>query len=73
MLNTVIKTIKKKMVEKGRDDFVSYLGEILGISKQWASSKLSGKTCITVPELITLDKQLNFSPDELKSMMESVD
>jgi hypothetical protein len=39
--------VKKRMIEKGRDDFVSYLAEILGITKQGASKKMSGKTRIT--------------------------
>ena len=30
----IAKLIKQKMIERGRDDFVTYLAEILGISKQ---------------------------------------
>ena len=34
------RTIKKKMVDKGRSDFINYAAEILGISKQLLRYKL---------------------------------
>ena len=51
------------------DDFVNYLSEILGISKQWASVKLSGKTSFTDKELAVLNKVLDFEPVQLKKAL----
>lgn len=64
------KLIKKYMVESGRDDFTTYLAELLGISKQWASAKLSCKTDFTVPELSKLIGVFNFDAEELKTALE---
>lgn len=65
-----IKMVKKRMIERGRDDFVNYLSEILGISKQWASTKLNqGK--FTGDEIAALNKELDFDANELKSTLES--
>lgn len=65
----LIKLIKQRMIERGRDDFVNYLSEILGISKQWASVKLSGKTSFTDKELAVLNKVLDFEPVQLKKAL----
>lgn len=65
----LIKLIKQRMIERGRDDFVNYLSEILGISKQWASVKLSGKTSFTDKELAALNKVLDFEPVQLKKAL----
>lgn len=65
-MDNMAKMIKTKMIEKGRDDFVTYLAEILGVSKQWASSKLNGSASFTDSDLTLLDKELNFEPEELK-------
>lgn len=65
-MNGVIKMIKKSMVENGRDDFINYLSEILGISKQWASAKMSGKTSFTDNDLAALNAELNFDANDLK-------
>lgn len=65
----LIKLIKQRMIERGRDDFVNYLSEILGISKQWASVKLSGKTSFTDKELAALNKVLDFEPMQLKKAL----
>ena len=69
-MDEIIKLIKKKMVEKGRDDFTNYLSEILGISKQWASSKLNCKSSLTDSELILLNAELDFDADELKQALQ---
>ena len=69
-MDEIIKLIKKKMVEKGRDDFTNYLSEILGISKQWASAKLNCKSSFTDSELILLNAELDFDADELKQALE---
>lgn len=63
VLVDIIKTIKKAMVDKGRDDFVTYLSEILGITKQWASSKMSGKSPFNVKELSKIAKELDVTFD----------
>ncbi len=68
-MEEVIKLIKQKMIEKGRDDFTIYLSEILGISKQWASAKLSGKTSFTDKELAALNKELDFDAFKLKDAL----
>lgn len=70
-MEELIKLVKKKMVEKNRDDFVNYLAEILDISKQWASAKLGGKTSFSDQELKLLDAELNFEPEELKKALGS--
>lgn len=59
--------IKKKMVDAGRDDFVNYLGEILGISKQAASAKLNGSGQFNEKEIATLTMKLGFTGEELKN------
>ena len=68
-MEEIIKLIKQKMIEKGRDDFTIYLSEILGISKQWASAKLSGKTSFTDKELAALNKELDFDAFKLKDAL----
>lgn len=67
----IAKLIKQKMIERGRDDFVTYLSEILGISKQWASAKLNGKANFTSKELALLDKELDFDPIQFKNALGS--
>lgn len=62
----MIKLIKKYMIDRGRDDFTVYLSEILGVSKQWASAKLTGKSDFTVPELKKIIGEFDFDPNELK-------
>lgn len=68
-MDEVIKLIKQKMIEKGRDDFVTYLSELLGISKQWASIKLSGKSSFTDRELAVLNTELDFDAFKLKDAL----
>ena len=63
------RTIKKKMVDKGRSDFVNYAAEILGISKQWASVKMAGKSDFTRGELAALTKELGLTPEELQEIV----
>lgn len=59
----IVKTIKKAMIDKGRDDFTNYLSEILGVTKQWASAKINGKSQFTVPELTRIAKELDIAFD----------
>lgn len=70
-MDRFIKMIKTCMVEKGRDDFVTYLAEILEISKQWASQKLSGKAAFSDKEIAALNEELDFDPIKLKKCLES--
>lgn len=66
-----IKMVKQCMVEKGRDDFVNYLAEILGISKQWASQKLNAKAAFSDKEIAALNEEFDFDPIKLKTALES--
>lgn len=66
-----IKLIKTAMVEKGRDDFVTYLAEILGISKQWASQKLNAKAAFSDKEIAALNEEFDFDPVKFKAALES--
>lgn len=68
-MDEIIKLIKQKMIEKGRDDFTNYLAELLGISKQWASIKLSGKSAFTDRELAILNDTLDFDAFKLKDAL----
>ena len=68
-MDEIIKLIKQKMIEKGRDDFVTYLSELLGISKQWASAKLNGKSAFTDKELAILNSKLDFDALKLKDAL----
>lgn len=68
-MDEIIKLIKQKMIDQGRDDFVTYLSEILGCSKQWASIKLSGKSSFTDRELAKLNAELDFDAFKLKDAL----
>lgn len=61
--------IKKKMIDVGRDDFVNYLAEILGISKQSASGKLNGNTKLTEKDISVLTLKLGITGEELRNAM----
>lgn len=67
------KEIKKKMLDVGRDDFVTFLAEILNISVPAASRKLNGDVAISETDLKLICERLNFTPDELKTAIESSD
>ena len=70
-MDKFIKLVKTAMVEKGRDDFVNYLAEILGISKQWASQKLNGRAGFLDREIVALNEEFDFDPLKLKTALES--
>lgn len=59
--------IKKKMIDANRDDFVNYLAEILGISKQAASAKLNGDGRFNENDISILTMKLGFTAEELKN------
>lgn len=62
--------IKHKMLDMKRDDFITFLTEILNCSRQTASNKLNGITDFTESEIAILSDKLNFSADELKKALE---
>ena len=55
------------MIDAGRDDFVNYLGEILGISKQAASAKLNGSGKFNEDEIGIITAKLGITAEELKN------
>lgn len=55
------------MLDLNREDFVTYLSELLGCSRQTASNKMGGKTEFTEEELSILTIKLGFTADELKN------
>lgn len=59
------KMIKKKMLDFARDDFSSYLSELLNITRQTASNKLKGETTFTITELTILVMKLGITKEEL--------
>lgn len=67
------KEIKKKMLDAGRDDFVTFLAEILNISVPAASRKLNGEVNFSETDLKIISEKLNFTSDELKTAIESSD
>ena len=67
------KEIKKKMLDAGRDDFVTFLAEILNISVPAASRKLNGEVNFSETDSKIISEKLNFTSDELKTAIESSD
>ena len=59
------KTIKKAMVEKGREDFNRYLAEILGCSIQWATKKMKLLN-FTLEEATKISNELDIPFEEFK-------
>lgn len=59
--------IKHKMLDLNREDFVTFLSELLGCSRQTASNKMSGSTKFTEPEISILTTKLRITADELKN------
>ena len=59
--------IKHKMLDLNREDFVTYLSELLNCSRQTASSKLSGTSKFTEEEISILTIKLGFTAEELKN------
>lgn len=59
--------IKHKMLDLKRDDFVTYLSELLGCSRQTASNKMSGVSKFSEEEISILTMKLGFTADELKN------
>ena len=63
--------IKHKMLDLNREDFITYLSELLGCSRQTASNKLNGITKFTEQDISILADKLGFSADELKNGLRS--
>lgn len=69
-MNKLIRMIQKRMIDRGRTDFINYAAEILGTSRQWASAKMSGKSPFKDSEIARFDSELNFDAIELKTALE---
>lgn len=69
MQDKFVQLVKKRMIEKGRDDFTVYLAEILGITKQSASKKLTGKTKFTRADISEIDKVLDLDAEGIKTAL----
>ena len=68
-MEELLTVVKIHMIKRGRNDFVNYTAEILNCSKAWASRKINGGSMLKVSELQLLDKELNFTPEELKKII----
>ncbi len=66
MQDKFVMLVKQKMIEKGRDDFTVYLAEILGITKQGASKKLTGKSKITLSDMAKINSVLDLDANGIK-------
>lgn len=68
-MDETIKLIKKKMIDAGRNDFTTYLSQILSISKTAASKKLNGHNRFSLKDIATIDKELNFTQEEINEIV----
>lgn len=59
--------IKHKMLDLNREDFVTYLSELLDCSRQTASNKMSGISKFSEEDISILTLKLGFTADELKN------
>ena len=59
--------IKHKMLDLGREDFVTYLSEILECSRQTAANKMNGSTSFSERDISMLTLKLGLTADELKN------
>jgi hypothetical protein len=69
MQDEFVVIVKKRMIDKGRDDFCMYLAEILGCSKQAASNKLRGKARITRADMKKIDSVLDLDAASIKAAL----
>lgn len=60
------KLLKSKMVLYGDEDFVAAISNILEISRQTASAKLSGERKFTQPEIALISKHYGLKDDEIR-------
>lgn len=59
--------IKHKMLDLNREDFITFLSELLDCSRQTASNKMNGITKFTEPEISILTLKLKITAEELKN------
>ena len=66
-MNKVTKQIKIAMIKKDRDDFAKYLSEVLGISRQAAFYKFTGKINFTDSDVTLLKAEIgDFEKEVIK-------
>lgn len=63
-----IKLLKKKMLDKNRDDFGNYLAEILNVTAGAASKKLKEETKFTLEDVKLLSNELNLTIDDVNKI-----
>lgn len=63
-----IKSLKKKMLDKSRDDFVNYLAQILNVTAGTASKKLNGEVNFTLDDVKKIALELNLTIDDVNKI-----
>lgn len=63
-----IKLLKKKMLDKNRDDFGNYLAEILNVTASTASKKLKEEVKFTLDDVKMLSDELNLTIDDVNKI-----
>lgn len=63
-----IKLLKKKMLDKNRDDFGNYLAEILNVTAGAASKKLNEESKFTLEDVKLLSNELNLTIDDVNKI-----
>ena len=66
MTNTNL--LKARMVEQGDEDFVGKLAELLGISRNTASSRLNGKTPFDQREIFLISVKYGLSDEDIRKI-----
>jgi len=66
MTNTNL--LKARMVERGDGDFVGKLAELLGISRNTASSRLNGKTPFDQHEIYLIAERYDLSDEDIRKI-----
>lgn len=60
-----VKTLKKKMLDKNRDDFVNYLAGILNVTAGTASKKLNEEIKFTLDDVKKIALELNLTVEDV--------
>lgn len=63
-----IKSLKKKMLDKNRDDFGNYLAEILKVTAGTASKKLNEEIKFTLDDVKLLSTELDLTIDDVNKI-----
>lgn len=66
MTNTNL--LKARMVERGDDDCVAKLAELLGISRNTASNKLNGKAKFDQREIYLISEKYGLSDEDIRKI-----